>query len=457
MPGEETSVELDFDVPLIIVTADSHIGPRLKEDLRAYCPAQYLGEYDEFVQAYEPLSDPSRLRDALVGNGERISSTEGRAPSVMVNDTAGHYDVHQRLKDMDRDGVAAEVIYHGSQNGQCFPLLPMMGGTFNSMVFSPGTCSAHDLELAAVGQHMFNRWLADQCSVQPERHAGLAHVPMWDIDAAVKEVEWASSAGLKGVNFPAPKLGIPPYDDPAWEPFWSVCEERGMVLSTHAGTDIDTYGAGGPHTLLVLTITEVGEKTLPRLVFSGVFERHPGLKLALTELQKPYSRWWPALVREYDELWAVNREKLRDVLLQPPSLYLSCIYHGNSLLFLAPEEVQIAVREGYASRYMWGSDYPHGEGPYRIPMDDESESRSVLSLRHALSSVDPRLARGIAGENAMELYGLDRDKLAAVAKEIDAIDLRRLGTPLEAIPEDWSSLARSTLVFPEYLRITETV
>src|SRR5439155_19306644 len=97
--------------------------------------------------------------------------------------------------------------------------------------FSP-TASAHDLELVTVGQRMYNKWLSEQCSVQPERHVGLANLPMWDVEAAIRELEWASSVGLRGVNFPAPKPGIKPYDHPDWEPFWAACEERGMTLAT---------------------------------------------------------------------------------------------------------------------------------------------------------------------------------------------------------------------------------
>src|SRR3984893_10348882 len=249
--------------PLILVSADTHIGPRLKEDLRDYCPKQYLEEYDQFVKEYEPQMDPATIRKMFVPDDVEFEeiSTPGE-PFTPTNNTAGHYDVHARLSDMDRDGVAAEVIYHGSQNAQCFPFLTTDGGTFNAMVFSP-VGSKHELELAAVGQQIYNRWLADQCSVEPERHAGLAHLPMWDISAAIAELERAGDAGLKGGNFPAPKLGIKPYDEPEWERFWATCAERGMALSTHAGADIDTVTRARPHTLIVLDIHEPQEKILP--------------------------------------------------------------------------------------------------------------------------------------------------------------------------------------------------
>src|SRR5258708_12132658 len=124
------------------------------------------------------------------------------------------------------------------------------------MVSSPGACSAGQLGWAAVVERMYNQWLADQCWVEPERHAGLASLPMWDIQAALRELEWAHGAGLKGVNFPAPKLGIKPYDELDWEPFWAACAERGMVLSTHGGSHIDTLTQSPPHTPIVLHLRE---------------------------------------------------------------------------------------------------------------------------------------------------------------------------------------------------------
>jgi predicted TIM-barrel fold metal-dependent hydrolase len=445
----DASGELDLDEPLIVVTADSHVGPRLKEDLRDYCPKRYLEEYDEFVRAYEPHSDPAALLTMLT-NIEDVPGGEAVVQKLRANaETAGHYDVHARLVDMNRDGVAAEVIYHGSQNGQCFPFINPTGGTFNALIFSP-VGSAHELELAAVGQRMYNQWLADQCSVEPERHAGLAYLPMWDIDAAVRELDWAYSAGLRGVNFPAPKMGIRPYDDPAWEGFWSLCGEYGMALSTHDGAGIDDLSVHGRHTSLVAQMDELPRRMLPRMIFSGMFERHPNLKFVLTELQQPTSKWWAATGERYDELWEANRGRLGDQVPRKPSDYMrSHVFLGLSLLHAVPWETDSAVRQGYAANVLWGSDYPHQEGVYRHPEDGEEETRTSLGLRNAFSAAPPEMARAMVGENAVRVYQLDRGNLAAVARHIGANTLRSLAKPLDVVPAEWAAIAR-THVFPEY-------
>jgi hypothetical protein len=89
-------------VPLIVVSSDNHIGPLVEQQLRDYCPSAHLDDFDAFVAAH---------RKAAAGRG--LVGFGGHPNSL----TAGHKDVDQRLRNMDRDGIAAEVIFHGSQNG----------------------------------------------------------------------------------------------------------------------------------------------------------------------------------------------------------------------------------------------------------------------------------------------------------------------------------------------------
>ena len=100
--------------------------------------------------------------------------------------TAGHHDSAARLVDYDHDGVAAGVIFHGSMNLEPIPFVA-------SALGKPKPTG--DLELVGVGQSIYNRWLADFVAEAPHRHIGLAYLPMWDVDAAVSEVEWAHGGG----------------------------------------------------------------------------------------------------------------------------------------------------------------------------------------------------------------------------------------------------------------------
>lgn len=453
----------DADVPLVVITTDSHVGPRLELDLRAYCPRPHLEEFDAFVRAHAPKSDdPLEYLRAWSLNPDIDEDTVATSETlravldgVRTNATAGHHDVTARLEDMNRDGVAAEVVYHGSQNGQPFPFLDPTGGTFNALYYAP-TGGTRELELAKVGQRMYNRWLADQCSVEPERHVGLAHLPMWDVDAATSELEWAHSAGLRGVNLPAPKRGVRPYDDLAWDPFWAACQERGMVLATHDGAGFDDLSVSRAHTHIALTLEgDLPRKLLPRMIFGGMFERFPDLALVLTELENPASAWWVTTASRFDQLWEANRDALGAQLPRPPSEYLaSNVFLAQSYLHVVPSEVAAAVREGYTGNFMWGSDYPHNEGCYRHADDDTVETSTRIALRNAFCDAPPELARAMIGENAADVFGFDLAELASVAQRIEAPTLRRVGVRPASVPDHWALMAASQHPYPEFQELS---
>jgi predicted TIM-barrel fold metal-dependent hydrolase len=419
------SANAQAERPFVAVTADSHIGPRLKEDLRSYCPRNELDEYDAFVAA----SYESRENNfgSLLFDGER---------RIEQNAVGGHYDMHARLRDMDRDGVAAEVLFHGSQNQEAFPFIPDTG---IALFYNP-TGSRRELDLVAIGQRMYNEWLADVCSIEPERHVGLAHLPLWDLEASIRELEWAKSVGLRGVNFPAPRSGLSDYDDPVWEPFWDVCEQLEMPLSTHAGAA--SASGSSPDKFLILVCEDGGwlsRRALPRMIFSGVFERHPRLNLIFTELTEQPSTWWPQTMKQFEAAYVRKGWQVADLAPKPPSIYMrSNVFIGASFLHRAPSEAVEALAEGYSDNMMWGSDYPHIEGCYIHPADGD-ESTVKLSLRQVFRGLPVEPSRRMVGENAVRVYGLSGDALGKVASRIDALTPSSIAEPVGALPAHWSS------------------
>ena len=413
----------DDEAPVIVVSSDCHIGPRLVDDLRPYCPAAHLGEFDAFVAHTDAL------------RADIYARMPGRAAPAFARNQriAGHFDSHARLHDLDRDGVAAEVIFHGSQNEEPIPF-----GTF--VVFIDP--SESDRSLIGLGRHIYNEWLADFCAQAPARRVGLAQLPMWDIEAAVHEVEWAHDRGLRGINFPAPRPGVPMYNDRAWEPFWSACAERRLPLTCHSGAG-DPSAWTGPEATALLSIESGGwfsRRALHQMIFGGVFERHPDLQLVLTE--QP-GDWWPYTVRELDSAWLAHSHAFRDQVPRRPSEYCARnVSIGSS--FLAHFEAEAAVRDGYVDKIMWGSDYPHMEGTYQRPDHDDDPSMSVLAMRHTFAGLDAESVRAMAGENAIRVYGLDHAELTKVAARIGAPSVIELTTPIAEIPADGGSLAFRT-------------
>jgi predicted TIM-barrel fold metal-dependent hydrolase len=411
------------DQPAVIVSSDTHIGPRLVDDLRPYCPQQHLEAFDDFA------ADISRQRAAV------YAQAAGREQAAMTSNrtTAGHYDMAARLRDLDRDGVAAEIIFHGSQNEEPIPF-----GTFVAFL-GPAT---DDPTLVAAGRRIYNRWLSDVVSMQPERHVGLAHLPMWDVEAAVAEVEWARRAGLRGINFPAPGPTLAPYNDPQWEPFWAACAAAELPLTTHSGAG-DPAAWSGRESMVLMSIESGGwfsRRALHQMIFGGVFERHPRLQLVLTE--QP-GDWWRYTVRELDSAYVAHRKVLGDQVPQRPSEYCSTnVSIGAS--FLAAFEARDAVDHNYADQVLWGSDYPHMEGTWQNPVDDNEPSVTKLALRNTFAGIDGDDVLAMVGANAVRVYGLDPTALTAVAARIGAPTVTELTTPVDAIPERGSSFAFRT-------------
>jgi predicted TIM-barrel fold metal-dependent hydrolase len=322
------------------------------------------------------------------------------------------------------------VIFHGSQNNQPIPFQTSMLG------------APDDPDLLAVGVRIYNSWLAQICAEAPHRHVGLAHLPMWDVDAAVAELRWAADAGLKGVNFPAPRPWLLPYNDPTWEPLWAAAEELHMPLSTHSGAG-DPAVFQGAELVALMSIESGGwfsRRAAHLLIFAGVFERHPELALVLTE--QP-GEWWPYLENELDTVHVANTSMggpLRRQVPKRPSEYL----HRNVFIgasFLSRAEAEGAIRDGYADRVMWGSDYPHMEATFQA--GDVPISR--LSLRNTFAGLDRDAARAMAGGTAIGVYGLDEVALAAIAADIGALTADELDTPIDAVPAGASPFAFRTM------------
>jgi predicted TIM-barrel fold metal-dependent hydrolase len=403
-PSMSSDVEAE-DQPLLLVTSDSHVGPRVREDLRPYCEKEHLEAFDGWS---EHLDDglarhyehwPEKMKEAILWNLQ----------------SEGHYDVHARLRDMDADGIAAEVIFHGSQNAQPIPF-----DQYN--IFGSGLNSPEDAAMTAVGRHIYNRWLADFCSVEPERHVGLAQVPLWDIEASIREVEWAANAGLGGVNFPKPdSAGVPPLTDPQFERFYAACADHEMPLTTHTSGSFPGNRYDSVPGLSFLEGAWWCERSIRIMTMHGVFERHPNLRLVITETP---GTWFSAMVADTDSMMgfggnAYVREHDRYSLPRMPSSYIGTnVWIGAS--FQSRQEAETAIADGHADRMMWGTDYPHQEGTWCYP-EPGAPSMTHLALWSTYSGLPIADVRGMVGLNAIACYSrLDLDDLRKVSSRISA-------------------------------------
>lgn len=383
-PASGTEVSSDR---YMIVSTDSHAGPRVKDHLREYCPREHLDAYDEFVAQWEPRAKPTWADDGpFAGAFPFTEAVKRRTAEITATD--GVFDPAVRLADMDADGIAAEVIYHGAMTPDCIPW---------EGVGTP--------EQRALGIDIYNRWLADFCSADPNRLLGAAHLPMWDIEAATKIVYWAKEAGLKCINFPAPNRAYTAYNDPAWEPFWQACVDTGLPLTTHGGSgDMPPYSGREKWALYMSDLFFFSRRALHYLVWGGVFERHPTLKMIFTEQR---SEWVPQTLDHLDSIYESEFHDWKTVLPRRPSEYFrqNCWIASS---FMARFEAEQRHSTGL-ERLMWGTDYPHYEGSYGFTKE---------CLRATFAGLPVDEVRLILGENAVKCFNLDRDAVRAVADRI---------------------------------------
>lgn len=428
--------------PLVIVSCDTHIGPRLVEDLRPYCPKNLLDEFDAYS------GDLKAKREAAAANKEKLSFGGTKpGPDWGVRfanlQTPGHFDMHARLRDLDNDGVAAEVMFHDSQNGEPIPF-------DNDTLLMRDGAKAPNFELLLAGRHIYNQWLADACSVEPERHIGLMHLPVWDMEAAIEELEWARSAGLTGLNFPSPKPYMQPYNDPGWAPFFSACEDLNVTLCNHGGAGASGGTYPGAMSIAKFEISMMARICpMDQLIYGGVFARHPKLRLVTTESP---GVWWQFVLKEMDSIYLTDTNsygpKEKERVPRLPSEYANeQVWIGSS--FQARFEAEEAIEQGYVDRVIWGSDYPHFEGTYQYDAEGPNgEPMTWASLRFTYAGLPVDDVANMLGGNAMNAYDLDYDALTKVASRINAPtydDLNRV--KVEERPKDSGHLAFRTFGF----------
>src|SRR5262249_34201996 len=150
--------------------------------------------------------------------------------------------------------------------------------------------------------------------------------PCVDMDVAVADIAWNADHGFAGTYCPGyvSHSGMPPLFDEYWEPFWTVCEDRNIAVVVHAGfgweqgivfpqlrkiydTAADAAGSTEMEALLAHAdavgqdsfefFTEFSSSVRTRrplwqLMLGGVFDRHPNLKLLLSEIR---ADWIPAV------------------------------------------------------------------------------------------------------------------------------------------------------------------
>ena len=147
-------------------------------------------------------STGSRPSTATAQSQAAVSMLSGEwiPATIQTCGRSATHDSAARLADYDYDGIAAGVIFHGSMNMEPIPFISVGRRQVRTIVATQSSMGVGHADLQPAGS-------PTSCRRHHIATSGSRNVPMWDLDAAVAEVEWAHEAGLRGVNFPAMRDG----------------------------------------------------------------------------------------------------------------------------------------------------------------------------------------------------------------------------------------------------------
>jgi len=397
---------------LVIVSADSHAAAD-PEDYRSYIDPQYKDRIDELVQEGQMFGMAGQMMAPKPEVLELIDD-DGAITSGGVE---GGANMTRRLREMDREGIAAEIVLAGTQT----TTLP-----FFATINRP-----HPPELRAAGARAYHRWLADAIEVGKGRFFPIAEVgPCVDMAETLKELNWVAEHGFVGVQVPGytGDPTMPPLFDPYFEPYFDACADLGLVMIMHAGFGLEQGSyyamfdriAAMPADLSVdermaaivkdpffSTLEIRFRRAMWQVLLSGAFDRHPELKLVFTELG---ADWVPVVLSVMDE--EVSRGELLSATEPVPMKMRPSEYWQRNCGVVASSikraEVEMRHEIGM-DQLMFGTDYPHPESTWPNTTD---------WMRAAFVGVPEDEVRKILSENAIRFYGLDADSLSAIADRV---------------------------------------
>jgi predicted TIM-barrel fold metal-dependent hydrolase len=313
---------------------------------------------------------------------------------------AGYYDGQPhpvnpdlRLKDMQIDGVDAEILYGLS--------------TVATIIKSP--------EVLTAIFRVYNEWVASFCKKQPERWFGLACIPLHDPKVAAEEVTRAAKLGLRGIDLDPSVAPRPMYlRDGTWDALWRAAAEAKMPIAFHITSDkmkvppapaqdasgkplseeaiaqnqLAYQGTRGPLGQLA------GAEWISTMAMNGSCDKFPDLRYVLGESG---AGWIPFVLERLDLRFygGYMEKKMNPPLKMRPSDYWR--KHGATTFQEDPSVAAVAHLIG-EDNLMWGSDYPHPDGVW---------PDSHKTVERLLGKLDKKVQKKIVCDNAVRLYHLN--------------------------------------------------
>ena len=401
---------------LILVSVDDHVveppdlfDGRLSARARERAPRLEQLAGGREVWMFEGSALPNVGLNAVVG---RLPEEYGLDPLAFDQMRPGCYDIHERIRDMNVNGVLGSLNF------------PSMTG-FTGQLFT----TMDDKDLALEILRAYNDWhVEDWCGTYPGRMIPLAVPPVWDPQLMADEVRRMAEKGCYAVTFSEnpEKLHLPSWHSDHWDPFLDACQETGTVICLHIGsssTTVITAMDAPIDTMITLQPMNIVQCAAD-LVWSPVFRKFPGLRIALSE---GGIGWVPYFLERIDYVYRHHRAWTnQDFGDRLPSE----VFNDQILTCFIDDAVGMEVRHHLNPDHIhWECDYPHSDSTW----PDAPE----MAMRYLAGVPDEDIDR-ITHLNAMRNFRYD--PFAHIPREQATVGaLRSQATDVDTTPRTFGT------------------
>ena len=391
-------MELD---DLILVSVDDHVveppdlfARHLPEKWRDVAPRIVQRDDGTDVWLYQGMELPNIGLNAVAG---RPPDEYGLEPTSFAEMRDGCYDIHERVRDMNANGVLGSM---------CFPSFPQLCGQLFAR--------SKDKDAGLAILKAYNDWhIDDWCGAYPGRFIPLSLPPLWDPEEMAAEVRRVAAKGCHAVSFSEnpEKLKLPSFHSDHWDPFWEACSDEGTIVCLHIGSSsqLVVTAADAPIDVLI-TLQPINiVQAAADLLWSPVLRKFPDLRVALSE---GGIGWIPYFLDRVD--WIYERHHAwtgQDFGHQLPSQ----LFRERVVVCFIDDPAGIEARHRVGvDRITWEADYPHS---------DSTWPQSPERLMKSLPGVPDDEINAMTHENAMRHYRFD--PFAYRAKETSTVGALR--------------------------------
>jgi aminocarboxymuconate-semialdehyde decarboxylase len=238
---------------------------------------------------------------------------------------------------------------------------------------------------------MQNDTLAQAVADHPDRFAGFgATVPLQDTDLAIAELDRVvNDLGFHGIQIGGTIAGHN-LDEPRFRPFWEATAALGAAVILHPsgfpegqrfGDYFLTNCVGNPLETMVAAT---------RMIFSGLFEEHPGIKLVLLH----GGGYLPFYAARSDHTWEVRPETRTHIPEHPPSHYMKRLFYDT--MVFQPLYLKHLVEIVGSDRVMLGTDFPFDMG-----------ETDPVGLIDSVPDLSDEERAALKGGNASRVFGFE--------------------------------------------------